>query len=110
MLKRAKKKKKSLNKELVIILGSVFSQLQVLNCYVMPFKNHLITQFSFWSPCRDHKYLPVRQMGKQEVLTLYNWILVTSLEISKESIKHRFKKYFISNNLDRWDDYRFGNF
>lgn len=41
-------KKKSLNKELVIIPGSVFSQMQVLNVITyMPFKNHLITQFNF---------------------------------------------------------------
>lgn len=79
----------------------MFSQCQILSVITyLPFKNHLITHFSFSSHCNDRMYLPVRQMGKQEVLILYNWILVTSLEISNESIKYRYKQHFISNNLD----------
>lgn len=66
-----------------------------------PFKNHLIMNLRFWSHYKAHIHLPIRQMGKQEVLISCNWIFVTLLEISYDSIKYRFKKCFISNNLDR---------
>lgn len=67
-------------------------------------------KFNVWSHYSANKYLPNGQMGKQKVLILCNWILEASLEISNEVIKHRFRKCFLSNNLDRWDEDSSGNF
>jgi hypothetical protein len=93
----------SINTDLVVIPGSMTSELQVLDVN-KPFKDHLKQLCNEWFLSGDHALTSAGRIKKPSVTVLCQWILTAWQHISREVIVKGFKKCCISSAMDGSED------
>jgi hypothetical protein len=89
--------------DLVVIMGGVTLQLQVLDMVNKPFKDHLKQLYSEWLVTRYHTLNPVGRIKNHVVIPVCQWLFRAWQCISPAAFVEACKQCCISNELD-WTD------
>jgi hypothetical protein len=88
------------NTDLVIVMGGITSQLQVLDVVNKPFKDHLKQLYSEWLLTRYHALNPPGRIKKHVVIPVCQWLFRAWHCISPAAFVEARKQCCISSELD----------
>lgn len=90
---------------LVVILGSMTSQLRQLDvCINKPMKDHVRTVYSEWLINGSHTYTPSNRLKRASLDELAKWLAEAWTTILSATVVKSFKKCGISNVMDGVED------